>query len=74
MDNAREWMTIRDRSLCGLYLPDGLDLLVLLGDAALGLVAKLAQLGGQALGALLLDLATLRTHSSQLLASIVSLL
>lgn len=42
-----------------LYLPDGFNFLILLGDTTLGLVTELTQLGGQALRTLLFDLAAL---------------
>lgn len=40
-------------------LPNGLDLLILLGQTTLGVVAVLVEVGGQALSALLLSLAAL---------------
>jgi len=48
-----------DRGLLIIHLPNGLNLLILLGQTTLGVVAVLVEVGGQALTALLLSLAAL---------------
>lgn len=48
------------RHALGLYSPDGLDLLVLDGDALLAVVTQLVELGAQAERLLLLSLAALQ--------------
>lgn len=48
-----------DRLSCLDHLPNSLDLLVLLGQTTLGVVAVLVEVGGQTLSTLFLGLATL---------------
>jgi len=56
---AWAWGYFLNEGLLIVHLPNGLNLLILLGQTTLGVVAVLVEVGGQALTTLLLSLAAL---------------